>query len=929
MSDKLVTVESERNRIDRLKQEQRQRWRQGQPQAVEDYLRAYPSLSSQTESLLELIYNEVLLREQRGETPTLAEYSARFPLLAGELALQFQAHEALGPAGDATPSWDEGHPKTLPMRDARPAATPELDGYEVLEQLGAGGMGVVYKARQKALNRLVALKLVLAGREASAEELFLFRREAEALGRLKHANVVQVYDYGEYGGQPFMTMELVEGTTLQAKLEGGPLATGQAAALLVESLARAVQVAHSHGLIHRDLKPANVLLAADGTPKISDFGLARHVQRGTSTGTRWETGGNQPGFSEGKLMGTPAYMAPEQAEAQYEAIGPATDVYALGGILYAMLTSRPPQPEGYLDLLLFMRQRQRMPPSALRRGLDSDLEAICLKCLAWDGEQRYPSALELAEDLARYQRGEPVGARTVGSFERLTKWVRRRPTVAGLVAGLVLVTLLGVAGILWKYVEAEGQRDKAVRAEQTAKEETEKATLREKSEREARLAVATLEADSDRVLRDLLEEAMTRVPLNGDFTADDIRKDLEFRSHIERVAAHYDRALRNNPETDRFLAGAGMAHYLLLAGRSSMSKLRAIEDTPKEYDAVETMLRRALRHDIADKIAQAGLAGLCVELGRWHAAVETPWQQELSADRRDCAAAQTRFTEARSLYASLSKNDPEFAYGLAFATVQIFGLNAQTKAIPELQLDSWLADAGKMLEEHLTTMMQPHPIIVGSATLLRYQKQYERASSDDANALLYRVLFARALLGERLGRQNAILAVRAILRNMSSWRQGVLNGIDWRALQAAQTRFIGERLLQQGDLREATDTFYVAHDLFADLAKRFPLPFQPGQLTRAGREHTLRVGLIGTRAWFLKSAWSEITVSSPPADAARRHMLARRALALLKERELVELTNPVQQRVTEDVTRKIRDEVCPETSDAFQPAWWERGLAAN
>jgi WD40 repeat protein/tRNA A-37 threonylcarbamoyl transferase component Bud32 len=494
MSDTTPAVPSHRDLLERLKEDLRQGWRAGRPRALEDFLREAPTLAGHTESLLELIYTEVLLREQHGATPRLEDYTGRFPQLADELALQFQAHEALGPAGALTPSWDRSPDETGPMMHGAPdGEAPALEGYDILERLGAGGMGVVYKARQKALNRLVALKLVLSGRQASPDELFLFRREAEALGRMKHPHIVQVYDYGAYGGQPFMAMELVEGTTLHAKLEAGPLEPGQAIALL-ETLARAVHVAHTHGLIHRDLKPANVLLSADGTPKISDFGLARHGRRDAAPSGPGDSSHAAPGLSEGKILGTPAYMAPEQALVQYDAIGPETDVYALGGILYAMLTAKSPQPEQFLDILRFFQKRQRQPPSALRSGLGRDAEAICLKCLAWDRDQRYPGALELAEDVARYRRGEPVAARPIGSLERTVKWARRRPALAA----LLLVSVLAVAAISWKYADAEWQRWKAERAEATATAEAERAGNAEQKAKDEAAHARAEEAEAKR-----------------------------------------------------------------------------------------------------------------------------------------------------------------------------------------------------------------------------------------------------------------------------------------------------------------------------------------------------------------------------------------------------------------------------------------------
>jgi hypothetical protein len=280
-----------------------------------------------------------------------------------------------------------------------PAVSPEwpsVAGYEILGVLGRGGMGVVYQARQIRLKRLVALKMILAGAHAGAEELARFRTEAEAVARLQHPNIVQIYEVGEQDGRPYFSLEFVDGGSLAQKLQGAPLPARQAAEL-VETLARAMHAAHQRGIVHRDLKPANILLTAEGTPKITDFGLAK----------RLDTDAGQT--RSGAVMGTPSYMAPEQAAGKIHAIGPATDIYALGAILYELLTGRPPfKAESVMDTLLQVMEREPDWPRLHNRQVDRSLEAICLKCLQKAPQDRYPSAAALAEDLTAYLRGEPV-----------------------------------------------------------------------------------------------------------------------------------------------------------------------------------------------------------------------------------------------------------------------------------------------------------------------------------------------------------------------------------------------------------------------------------------------------------------------------------------------------------------------------------------
>jgi ABC-type amino acid transport substrate-binding protein/tRNA A-37 threonylcarbamoyl transferase component Bud32 len=324
--------------------------------------------------------------------------------------------------------------KTLSPAAAAPPSVVELRDYEVLGELGRGGMGVVYKARQRSLKRLVALKMILAGAHASAEDVARFRREAEAVAQLQHPNIVQVYEVGEHEGLPFFSLELVEGGNLSQMLKGQPQPP-RSAARLVEALARAVHFAHQRQIVHRDLKPANVLLSADGTPKITDFGLAKRLEgQGDQTRT-------------GAILGTPSYMAPEQASGKTRAIGPLTDVYSLGAILYEMLTGRPPfHADTPFDTLLQVLEREPVPPCSLCPDIPADLETVCAKALAKEPGQRYPTAADLADDLTRFLQGDPIRARPVGRGERAWRWCRRNPIVAALsaLAGALLV----VVGVL-------------------------------------------------------------------------------------------------------------------------------------------------------------------------------------------------------------------------------------------------------------------------------------------------------------------------------------------------------------------------------------------------------------------------------------------------------------------------------------------------
>ncbi|WP_020471094.1 serine/threonine-protein kinase [Zavarzinella formosa] len=284
-----------------------------------------------------------------------------------------------------------------------------IPGYEILEELGRGGMGVVYRARQLSLNRIVALKMLI---RHGATELDRFRVEAEAIGRLQHSNIIHVFEIGEVDGSPFFTLEYCPNGNLSRKIGRRPMGNREAAELIRE-LAEAMEIVHQSGIIHRDLKPANVLMSSDGTPKVTDFGIAKTNQDSTHTQT-------------GIILGTPSYMAPEQAEGMNKDVGPAADVYSLGAILYECLTGRPPFVAGTtLETIRQVLEQEPLPPRLLNHAADQDLEKITLKCLQKRPSERYSSASELAADLKRYLDGEPITARSVNLFERLHRELHR------------------------------------------------------------------------------------------------------------------------------------------------------------------------------------------------------------------------------------------------------------------------------------------------------------------------------------------------------------------------------------------------------------------------------------------------------------------------------------------------------------------------
>jgi serine/threonine protein kinase/WD40 repeat protein len=375
------------------------------------------------------------------------------------------------PNPNITLTADGGPPREpVPADESLRLSVP---GYEILSELGRGGMGVVYLARQLDLNRPVALKMILSGEHAGVAERDRFRREAEAVAALQHPNIVQIFEVGEAGGRPYLAFEYVGGGSLASYLDGQPW-PAKPAADLIESIARAVHFAHTRGVVHRDLKPANVLLGSAelGTrsaeqkarkedplfripssalrvPKITDFGLAKRVDP-TSSWSDDDSERTAPAARTrtGAVVGTPSYLAPEQAAGKNRQVGPHTDTYALGAILYELLTGRPPfRGETPLDTVLQVMGDDPVPPSKLRAKLPRDLETICLKCLQKDPRKRYASAADLADDLHRFLNGEAIAARPVGFWERAVKWMNRHPaaTVMGATSGLALLSLLAVS----------------------------------------------------------------------------------------------------------------------------------------------------------------------------------------------------------------------------------------------------------------------------------------------------------------------------------------------------------------------------------------------------------------------------------------------------------------------------------------------------
>ena len=475
------------DRIAFLAQELHARWRAGRRIKIEALGTLFDDLARNEEQLLDLIYHEILIREEFDETPTLDEYTQRFPQHAERLERLFAVHgafadddwaddlnaalgESEGPAREdslqpdsssPSPSPDESGKAHWPRKARNVRAVEAPPGYELLEEIGRGGMAVVFRAKQQILNRVVALKMLLGGGVASAETLARLKQEARAVAQLQHPGIVQIHEVGEHQGLPYLSLEYVSGGTLHDWLRGRPLSAHEAARI-IEQLARTIAFAHERGIVHRDLKPANVLLTEmpseshshatiplakssihnPVTPdnvslKISDFGLARMGDSGSDL------------TATGQVLGTPSYMAPEQAAGTADAVSPALDLYSLGAILYELLTGRPPfRGTTVLETLEQVRHDDPVPLRQLQPRTPRDIETICLKCLEKSPNRRYPTALALAADLRCFLDGESISARPAGLLERCRKLLQKYPAVAALTLVVVLLVVFGQWAIL-------------------------------------------------------------------------------------------------------------------------------------------------------------------------------------------------------------------------------------------------------------------------------------------------------------------------------------------------------------------------------------------------------------------------------------------------------------------------------------------------
>ncbi len=569
---------------------------------------------------------------------------------------------------------DEKEPGETPFRDISTSSSahfPLISGYEILVLIGRGGMGVVFKAIDVRLNRLAALKMILAGAHAKQEDLVRFRIEAEAIAHLQHPNIVQLYEAGDHEGLPYFALEFVDGGNLQNKLTETPLSFEEGARL-VEQLARATFFAHQKGIIHRDLKPANILLTSEGIPKIADFGLAKRLNQ--------ESGHT----AAGDVLGTPSYMAPEQAAGKNSEIGTATDIYALGAILYDILTGHPPfKGSTVMDTLHHVIFSEPVPPARVRGDIPADLETICLKCLQKDPQKRYSTAEALADDLRRYLTGEPIQARPTPLWERTWKWAKRRPTAAALaLVSIAAVLLLLVGGFAFAFQERT-HRQEVVKEREVAIKERDRADEQQQLAQThyhlAKLAVDKMltrvaeeklvnQPRMSRVRRDLLKSALNFYQKFLNYEGPDEQLRWETAQAYTKVG-DIQKLLGQNPEAQAaYQSGVVMLQELIqqnsqkpdyhLALGQTLANLGVLYQVKGDLAQAEKSLKRSV--EVLSQLDKnhPEVSSYQFQLGKTY----NDWANFLLVERRDSAEAKQAYQQALKQFLQVNTSEQNIHY---------------------------------------------------------------------------------------------------------------------------------------------------------------------------------------------------------------------------------------------------------------------------
>ena len=709
-------------------------------------------------------------------------------LATGQVSAEADRDEATGTMswGERAASDSETGSITVPQQRKKTAPKPareSIPGYEIMGELGRGGMGVVYKALQKGPNRIVALKMILAGGHAEARDLMRFRIEAEAVGRLQHPNIVQVYEVGEQDGLPYFSLEYVDGGSLLAKVAGTPQ-PARDAAKTVQALAQAMDYAHRRGIMHRDLKPANILLTSDGVPKITDFGLAKRFDEDASQ-TR-----------TGAILGTPSYMAPEQAAGKSKDVGPPADIYALGSILYELLTGRPPfRGETVLDTIKMVQSVEPLPPTRLHAKVPRDLETICLKALNKEPRKRYESAGLLAEDLRRFLDGEPILARPTPLWEHAWKWTRRRPAVAALIAvsTVAVLVLSGFGYVLAsresqrateaitlrnaaeeRRLEAEAERNRAQEQEKIAEQRREEAERqRERADKNFEQAIAAVDAMLTRVG----EEKLVHEP-----RMEKVRRDL-----LQKALRFYE----------RFRDTQGDSLYLLLQTGRAQQRVGDIQQLLGEKAAAEKAFRSAIDFftDLTRKLPNQ--AEIMRNLSASYAKLSLLLQE--TGRRQEADQVFQKSLDLKLQLVARYPNSPDFRYDLA--------TSFQNRALL-LQTYQDLSDADEDYRRAVDLFGQ---LASDSPDVVSYQQELARAT------LNYAVLLHttnRSRKAEELFQKATDVLVKLVARSPENEEFQKELGRAYKNLGVVKQ--------MTGNVRDAERNYRAAIETFGKLAENFP-----------------------------------------------------------------------------------------------------------
>jgi eukaryotic-like serine/threonine-protein kinase len=604
---------------------------------------------SDGEEQLHEIIADYLAAAQAGQRPNRQALLTKHPELASELEAFFADHDRLQ-------RWAEPARVSSRPRMGAPSSGDRvryLGDYELLGEIAAGGMGVIYRARQRSLNRVVALKLIRTGDTASAEDIQRFRVEAEIFANLDHPNIVPIYEVGEHQGQQYFSMKLIDGGSLTEHLPR-LLEDPRAAAQIVETVARAVDYAHERGILHRDLKPANILLDAKGQPLVSDFGLAKRMHGGACI------------TQSGTILGSPAYMSPEQASGQVKELTTTADVYSLGAILYELLTSRPPfRADTPFDTLRQVTEREPKRPRTFNPQVSRDLETICMKCLEKDPKERYPSAGALADDLKRWLANESIWARRASMPERLWRRCCRYPSVPIFTCGVVALAFVLLLAMGWLVIRAQ------VATRGALAEEAMQRALAEANLQKARTA---------------MDDLLTR---EADNVVDDRLRGGHEREFLEEALMHYY-TLRES-----LLVEPGrrpdLAEAALRVGQIHQ-KLGQLDKAEKSYDEARILLEDLVKASPDKPEFHWGLARAQLLIG------------SVAKERGKTAEAEKAYRQALALAEKLVTDHPakrEYRNQLAFATAQLAALSIAKGRIAEAEaaLHKALAVQEKLVQE--------------------------------------------------------------------------------------------------------------------------------------------------------------------------------------------------------------------------------------